>query len=181
MSGRGHQDILCAPKPIPVRSEYSSWASLTTLHTTRGDVRSIVHHDHEVRTTKGIIWVWGARGGFAGPAEGIYRDIAEELRHEITSVRIGYRQPNVIPECVMAALVGVSFQTGTGHTDIALVGHSFGGAVVTSAAPFSEEIKAVSALSSQTYGAQRAAQVALRPLILAHGANDTRFPHTAPN
>ena len=103
--------------------------------TTRGDVHSIVHHDQEVRTTKGIIWVWGARGGFAGPAEGIYRDIAEELRHEITSVRIDYRQPNVIPECVMDTLVGVSFLTGTGHTDIALVGHSFGGAVVISAAP----------------------------------------------
>ena len=147
-----------------------------TLRTTRGDVRSIVHHDQEVRTTKGIIWVWGARGGFAGPAEGIYRDIAEELRHEITSVRIDYRQPNVIPECVMDTLVGVSFLTGTGHTDIALVGHSFGGAVVISAAPFSEEVKAVAALSSQTYGAQRAALVSPRPLLLAHGGADTRLP-----
>ena len=147
-----------------------------TLRTTRGEVRSIVHHDQEVRTTRGIIWVWGARGGFAGPAEGIYRDIAEELRHEITSVRIDYRQPNVIPECVMDTLVGVSFLTGTGHTDIALVGHSFGGAVVISAAPFSEEVKAVAALSSQTYGAQRAALVSPRPLLLAHGGSDTRLP-----
>ena len=136
-----------------------------TMHTTRGDVRSIVHHDQAIRTTKGIIWVWGARGGFAGPAEGLYRDLAEELRHEITSVRIDYRQPNVIPECVMDTLVGVSFLTGTGHTDIALVGHSFGGAVVISAAPFSGEVKAVVALSSQTHSAQRAAQVAPRPLL----------------
>ena len=147
-----------------------------TLRTTRGDVRAIVHHDQDVRTTRGIIWVWGARGGFAGPADGIYRDLAEELRHEITSVRIDYRQPNVIPECVMDTLVGVSFLTGTGHTEIALVGHSFGGAVVISAAPFSDEVKAVAALSSQTYGAQRAALVSPRPLLLAHGEADTRLP-----
>ena len=51
-----------------------------TMHTTRGDVRSIIHHDQEIRTTRGIIWVWGARGGFAGPAEGLYRDLAEELQ-----------------------------------------------------------------------------------------------------
>ena len=147
-----------------------------TLRTTRGDVRAIVHHAQDRRTAKGIIWVWGARGGFAGPADGLYRDLAEELRGEITSVRIDYRQPNVIPECVMDTLAGVSFLTGTGHAEIALVGHSFGGAVVISAAPFSEHVEAVAALSSQTYGAQRAALVSPRPLLLAHGTADTRLP-----
>ena len=146
------------------------------LRTTRGDVRAIVHHEPGIRTTKGIVWVWGARGGFAGPAEGLYRDLAEDLRGEVTSIRTDYRQPNIIPECVMDALVSVSFLTGTGHTDIALVGHSFGGAVVISAAPHSEEVKAVAALSSQTYGAQGAALVSPRSLLLAHGASDSRLP-----
>ena len=146
------------------------------LHTARGPVRAIVHHDQARRTTKGIVWVWGARGGFAGPADGLYRDLAEELQHEITSVRVDYRQPNVIPECVMDTLVGVSFLTGAGHTEIALVGHSFGGAVVISAAPFSEEVKAVAARSSQTYGAQGSGRVAPRPLLLVHGEADTRLP-----
>ena len=146
------------------------------LHTTRGDVRAIVHHDLSRRTTKGIVWVWGARGGFAGPAEGLYRDLAEHLRGDVTSIRVDYRQPNVIPECVMDTLLGVSFLTGTGHTNIALVGHSFGGAVVITAAPFSDEVKAVAALSSQTYGAQGVARVAPRPLLLVHGEADTRLP-----
>ena len=152
------------------------------LRTTRGDLRAILHHDppedggRAGTTKRAIVWVWGARGGFAGPAGGVYRDLAEELKGEITSLRLDYRQPNVIHECVMDALAGVSFLTGTGHSEIALVGHSFGGAVVISAAPFSESVKAVAALSSQTYGAQGAARVSPRPLLLAHGGADTRLP-----
>ena len=147
-----------------------------TLRTTRGPIRAIVHHEQGIQTTRGIVWASGARGGFAGPAGGLYRDLAEEMRGEITSVRIDYRQPNTLHECVMDALIGVSFLAGTGHTEIALVGHSFGGAVVISAAPFSDDVKAVAALSSQTYGAQRAALVSPRPLLLAHGGADTRLP-----
>ena len=147
-----------------------------SLRTTRGDVRAIVHNNPEGRTSRGIIWVWGARGGFAGPADGLYRDLAEDLKDEITSVRVDYRMPNNLQECVMDALVGVSFLNGVGHTEIALVGHSFGGAVAITAAPYSEDVKAVAALSSQTYGARAADKVSPRPLLLAHGANDTRLP-----
>ncbi len=146
------------------------------LRTTRGDVNVIVHNNQEGCATKGVIWVWGARGGFAGPAGGLYRDLAEELKQDVTSVRIDYRMPNNIQECVMDTLVGVSFLTGTGHTEIALVGHSFGGAVVITAAPYSEDVKAVAALSSQTFGARAADKVSPRPLLLAHGASDTRLP-----
>lgn len=154
-----------------------------TLRTTRGDLRAILHHDppggeggQAGRTSRAVVWVCGARGGFAGPAGGVYRDLSEELKGEITSLRLDYRQANVLHECVMDALAGVSFLTGTGHSEIALVGHSFGGAVVISAAPFSESVKAVAALSSQTYGAQGAARVSPRPLLLAHGGADTRLP-----
>ena len=146
------------------------------MRTTRGDVNVIVHNNQEARTTKGIVWVWGARGGFAGPAGGLYRDVAEDLKDEITSVRIDYRLPNNLQECVMDALVGVSFLRGTGHSEIALVGHSFGGAVVITAAPYSEDVKAVAALSSQTFGARGAGRVSPRPLLLAHGESDTRLP-----
>ena len=146
------------------------------LRTTRGDVHVIVHNNQEGRTTKGVIWVWGARGGFAGPAGGLYRDLAEELKADITSARVDYRFPNNLQECVMDTLVGVSFLTGTGHSEIALVGHSFGGAVVITAAPYSDDVKAVAALSSQTFGARGADRVSPRPLLLAHGGSDTRLP-----
>ncbi len=98
----------------------------------------------------------------------------------MTSLRINYRQPGDLQESVLDTLAGISFLKGTGHTDIALVGHSFGGAVVIQAAANSPLVKAVLALSSQTYGASGVASVAPRPLLLLHGEEDMRLPsHTS--
>lgn len=146
------------------------------LKTTQGDIQAIVHHDQTTPTTRGIVWVWGARGGFDGPADGIYGDLAEKLMTGITSIRVNYRDPRSLQESVLDTLVGISFLVGTGHTDILLVGHSFGGAVVITAAPFSDKVKAVVALSSQTFGARNAGSVSPRPLLLVHGEEDTRLP-----
>ena len=148
------------------------------LHTTRGDIHTLVHTaggaDH--RTSKAIVFVWGARGGFDGPAGGIYGRLAEALKDEMTSIRIDYRLPSVLEECVLDVMVGLSFLSATGHSEVALVGHSFGGAVVITAAPLSQLVKAVVALSSQTYGASNAGAVSPRPLLLAHGGADTSLP-----
>ena len=148
------------------------------LHTTRGDIHTIVHNnpDPEYRTTKAIVFVWGARGGFDGPAGGIYARLAEELKYVATSIRIDYRLPNVLAECVLDTMAGLSFLQATGHSEVALVGHSFGGAVVITAGSLSPMVKAVAALSSQTYGASNADAVSPRPLLLAHGGADTRLP-----
>ena len=148
------------------------------LHTTRGDIHIIVHSnpDPDYRTSKAVVFVWGARGGFDGPAGGIYARLAEDLKYVATSIRIDYRLPNVITECVLDTMAGLSFLSATGHSEVALVGHSFGGAVVIAAAPFSPMVKAVAALSSQTYGASNAGAVSPRPLLLAHGGADTRLP-----
>lgn len=145
------------------------------LRTTRGDIHAIVHHGQDAPTSMGIVWVWGAMGGFDGPADAIYGDLAEQLVPGITSVRIDYRDPRALGESILDTLVGVSFLAGTGHKRIALVGHSFGGAVVISAAPLSPLVKAVAALSSQTAGARGADQVSPRPLLLVHGEKDTRL------
>ena len=146
------------------------------LHTTGGDIQSIIHHNAENSTQKAIVWVCGASGGFGGPGDGVYSTLAEELKGSITSLRMDYRYPNALPECVMDTLAGVSFLKAMGHSEIVLVGHSFGGAVVIAAAPHSDEVKAVVALSSQTHGATNAKAVSPRPLLLVHGADDTRLP-----
>ena len=99
---------------------------------------------------------YGARrGGLDGPADRIYATLSDELLTDgITSLRVDYRQPRVLMESVMDTLAGVSFLKGLGYSSVALVGHSFGGAVVITAGPLSDEVTAVVALSSQTYGRQ---------------------------
>lgn len=145
-----------------------------TMHTTRGPILASYHQSPEPKA--GVVWVGGARGGLAGPADGVYAALAEELLPDgITSLRVDYRNPNDLTESMLDTLAGVSLLSGMGYSSIALVGHSFGGAVVISAAPFSDDVKAVAALSSQTYGAQKVAQVAPRSLLLVHGEEDTRL------
>jgi dipeptidyl aminopeptidase/acylaminoacyl peptidase len=126
-----------------------------------------------------VIWVGGARGGFAGPAGGIYKNFSDKLTPlGVSSLRLHYRKPNNLEECVLDTLAGISLLEYLGINKIVLVGHSFGGAVVISAAEFSNSVVGVVAMSSQTYGANRVADISPRKLLLIHGLNDKRLgPH----
>jgi len=143
------------------------------LDTTRGIIYTLLHNDPYELTSKGVIWVSGASGGFNGPARKMYSILSDALVPNITSLRLNYRIPGNLTECVMDTLAAVSFMAGIGHTDLVLVGHSFGGAVVIQAAQFSELVKGVVALSSQTHGATGVAHIAPRPILLMHGEDDT--------
>ena len=125
------------------------------------------------------IWVCGARGGFGGPGPNTYARLSEQLTQQgITSLRLDYRFPNDLLECVLDLLAGVAYCQENNHGPVVVIGHSFGGAVVIAAAATSPYIKGVASLSPQTYGAGLAAQVAPRPLLLVHGKADTRLPYT---
>ena len=147
------------------------------IDTTRGRIKTLIHHDPELPTTKAIVWVSGASGGLDGPADRMYQLLGEEMAPDVTSIRLDYRHPGDLTESVMDTLAAVSFLTGTGHEDIVLVGHSFGGAVVISAAPFSDDVRGVVALSSQTAGAFNVSNVAPRALLLIHGDEDMVLHH----
>ena len=124
-----------------------------------------------------MLWVWGARGGYAGPAEGIFANLAEEfISQRITSLRLNYRHPGIFEESVLDAMCGLEFLKDRGCSRVVLVGHSFGGAVVIAAATLSDKVVAVVSLSPQSYGAQGAPFVSPRPLLLVHGTNDTCLP-----
>lgn len=146
------------------------------LHTTRGDILGIYHPVPGAQ--EGVLWVWGVRGGVDGPANGCYRILAHQLaqEHGVASLRLDYRRPGVFPECVLDTLAGLTFLKGMGVKRAGLVGHSFGGAVVIAAAPFSDIVVCVVALSTQTYGAHGAGRVSPRPLLLVHGEADTHLP-----
>ena len=121
----------------------------------------------------GIIWVCGALGGFDGPSFGIFATSSEALQSEgISSLRLNYRFPGDFDQCVLDVLIGVHFLRQQGVDNVALVGHSFGGAVAIQAGTMSPQVKAVVGLSSQTFGAQRVNQLSPRPLLLIHGERD---------
>jgi alpha/beta superfamily hydrolase len=147
------------------------------LLTNRGDIPAILHEATEAHL--GVIWVCGARGGFAGPAKGLYAQLAERFKSEgITSLRLNYRQPNDFPECVLDLLAGIDYLKSAGYAPVLLVGHSFGGAVVIAAGAVSPHVRGVVSLSPQTYGARLAGLLSPRPLLVVHGKSDTRLPYT---
>jgi len=145
------------------------------LNTSGGDVEGIFHSAE--RATRGVIWVCGALGGLDGPSFGIFATLSQELLGEgISSLRLNYRFPGDFDQCVLDVLVGVYFLQQEGVDKVALVGHSFGGAVAIMAGTMSPQVKAVAGLSSQTSGAHRVNELSPRPLLLIHGERDQNLP-----
>jgi alpha/beta superfamily hydrolase len=140
------------------------------IKTSDGNIECIFH---EAGSKRGIIWLCGALGGFDGPSFGIFKILSERMvEDDFSSLRLHYRYPGDFEECVLDVLMGVDFLKQRGVNEVALVGHSFGGAVAIQAGTMSKEIKAVVGLASQTYGAQLVAKLAPRPLLLIHGERD---------
>ena len=129
-----------------------------------------------------VVWVFGAGGGLGGPAGGLYPRLAGQLQlvpDGVASLRLDYRRPADLAECVLDVLAGVAYVGTRGRTRAVLVGHSFGGAVVISAGAASSRVIAVAALSSQTYGTGAVGSLAPRPLLLLHGSADEVLPERA--
>jgi len=145
-----------------------------TLVTERGNIEC-VYHPGAARTA--VIWLCGALGGLDGPSFGIFKILAEQLAVEnIGSLRLHYALPGKFEECVQDTLVGIEYLHRQKYQKVALVGHSFGGAVAIQAGTMSPRVKAVVGLASQTYGAQNAGRLAPRPLLLIHGERDRNLP-----
>jgi alpha-beta hydrolase superfamily lysophospholipase len=148
------------------------------LRTTRGEIFALLSAVEG--GTAAAVFVGGARGGFDGPANGIYAALAEELAAAgVSSLRLDYRDPEQFEECVLDALAGVSFLRGIGAERVAIVGHSQGGGVVIRAATLSPAVGAVVAMSSQLHGTEHAERVSPRPLLLVHGMDDQVLEATA--
>lgn len=130
--------------------------------------------------TGAALLISGASGGFDGPADGIYARIAEALQSRgVSTLRLHYRQPGEFEECVLDVLGALSFLKGIGAEGVALVGHSFGGAVAIRAALLAPIVAGVAAMSSQLHGARDVAELSPRPLLLVHGMDDQVLEATA--
>lgn len=146
------------------------------IATTRGELRAVLHSCSEAPGA--AIYVGGAMGGFEGPANDIYGRLANRLRPQLSGLRLHYRVPGEFEECVLDVLAGVSFLRGLGAGPIALVGHSFGGAVVMKAGELSEAVAGVAALSPQLFGTRTVERLG-KPLLLVHGMRDTVLDYAA--
>lgn len=161
-------------KAIPAQSS----GSLVGIQTARGDLGGMLHHQPGNR--KAAVMVGGIDGGYDGPADGLYRDLGESLLPaDVSSLRLDFRvhgSPGNLQEAEFDVVQGISYLNGLGIEEIALVGHSFGAAVVITVAAERDEVKAVVTLSAQTYGTRYVAKISPRPLLLIHGQDDQRLP-----
>ena len=145
------------------------------LQTTLGEVGCLLYRAGAPKSA--VLWAGSWRGESAAQrtspiATAVSADLLED---GIASLMLRYRQNAELPACVRDAQAAVSFLEEQGVERIALVGHSFSGAVVISVAPLSRSIVAVVALASQTYGAQSVHHIHPRPILLVHGTADQRL------
>jgi pimeloyl-ACP methyl ester carboxylesterase len=150
-------------------------ARKVTIATTRGAIALMLHAAAE--KGRAALCVSGAMGGLDGPAM-LYPRLGLELpRRGITIARLDYRAPNQFGECLVDAMAALTFLRGIGAERVALIGHSFGGAVAINAGTLSPIVTTVIALSSQLAGAHVAGELAPKPLLLIHGGADTILSH----
>jgi len=129
-----------------------------------------------------VLCVGGFDGGFDGPAQSIYADLAEALpKQGIGILRLDFRvktSPGPIDDGTADVLAGIDWLIEQGMERVALIGHSYGGAIVIRAAARSQSVVATCALSTQTMGIEpeEVRSLAPRPLMLVHGAADWRLP-----
>jgi alpha/beta superfamily hydrolase len=150
-------------------------ARKVAIRTTRGMIPVVVHSAGE-KAERAILCVCGAIGGFDGPAM-LYPRLGLEMpRKGVTVARMNYRAPNDFDECLLDTLATMNFLTVIGHKRAALIGHSFGGAVVINAGTIHEGVTTVIAISSQLAGAHVVGDLKPKPLLLIHGTADSILP-----
>ncbi len=132
---------------------------------------------HPAEGDSAVLWVFGNGGGLGGPAGGVYTRLSERLQAEgIGSLELDYRRPGELRGCVADVLLALDWLAGLGMRRVALVGHSFGGAVVINAGLLSEQVIAVAALSSQSAGTASVDRLSPKPLLVIHGEADELLP-----
>ncbi|WP_315786114.1 dienelactone hydrolase family protein [Fischerella sp. JS2] len=127
---------------------------------------------------KAVIWVGGIGGGWDTPARGLYPLLCQQLiKDGIASLRVRFRYPTQLTDSIMDVLAGISYLHEEGIKNFALVGHSFGGAVVIQAATQSPDVSTVVTLATQSYGTDVVSELATQcSLLLLHGTADQVLP-----
>ena len=142
----------------------------------RGTVRGVLYPVEGARAA--MVMVGGAGGDTTGPA-GIYDELATRLlTGGAEYLRLEYRTPNQLDECVYDLLAGIEALGQRGGKRVVLVGWSFGGAVVISAGAANDAVVGVATVASQSYGAEAVGELSPeKSLLLIHGTADRMLPY----
>jgi len=147
------------------------------LDTTRGDIAALLRPVEG--GTAAVVFAGGAMGGIQLAKDSIADFLPRRLADlGVTSLHIAYRKPEEFEESVLDILAGCSFLRGIGATDVILVGHSMGGAVVIKAGQLIPSVRAVVSLATQLFGTRQVEELG-KPLILIHGTADSVLNHEA--
>lgn len=149
------------------------------LKTVHGDVAC--RYYRAARPRGAAVFVGGVGGGWDTPARGLYPRLCAELPAEgIACLRVRFRFSDVLEEATHDVAAAARWLVGEGVGPLALVGHSFGGAVVVRAAVKEDAVRTVVTLATQAYGAEQVAELGPRcSLLLIHGTADRVLPARA--
>lgn len=140
---------------------------------TADGIITCLRHGLDAGEVGAAVFLGGALGGLSGPAHGLYHTLARALG----GVRLHYRKPGRLEDCIMDVLLVQHLLARRGVSRLVLVGHSFGGAVAIAAgALLGPATAGVAALSTQVPGTEQVDRLAGRPLLLVHGDADGILP-----
>lgn len=162
---------------MPVFDRDALHWELIKLETDRGPIQMRRHLPVDADGT--VVMVGGVGGGFDTPGRDLYPRLAEDLAAEgIGTLRIRFRDPRSLDEASYDVRAGIRLLGAAGVERLALIGHSFGGAVVIRAAVGMEAVAAVVTLATQSYGTEQVRDLHC-PLLLFHGDADRVLPWRA--
>lgn len=134
-----------------------------------------------VNRSAGILFVTGVDGGFIQPVDGIYDRLAERFAKKgVSSVFVTYRQPGMIDPSVEDALSAADLLRGMGVKRLAIVGWSFGGAVISHSATLIPEAVTAVGFAPQSRETEPVAFFTDRQsMLLFHSRADENVPYEA--
>lgn len=146
------------------------------VFTMKGLLTMLWHGDRDADRV--VVMAGGAMGGLLGPSDGAYHDLGVAFAEQgIGTIRIGYRRPNDLAECVLDAAAACDLAVRAGAERFVTVGHSFGGAVAIGAGiALPTHVQGVVTLATQSAGCERAEGLWPRPILLLHGDRDEILP-----